>query len=78
MPTMNDVQAPAQRLGVEKFDGRKFAGTKLLAHGELRQEGHAQTAINHTLGCFDRVHFQSHVRDQAGAAEETVSESPVA
>ena len=41
MPTMNDVQAPAQRLGIEKFDGRKLAGTKLLSHGELRQEGHA-------------------------------------
>ena len=78
MPTMNDVEASAQRFGVEKLDSRKFAGTKLLSHGELRKEGHAQAAIDHALGRFDRVHFQSYVRDQAGAAEKAVSESPVA
>ena len=78
MPTMNDVEASAQRFGVEKLDGRKFAGTELLSHGELREKGHAQATIHHALGSFDSVNFQSYVRNQAGAAEKTVGQSPVA
>ena len=75
---VNDVKASAQRFGVEKFNRHKFSRPKFLAYGQLRKEGHAQAAIHHALGGFDGVDFQSYVWNQAGAAEKTVGEGPVA
>ena len=78
MTRVDDVEASAKRFRVKEFDGGKFAGAEFLSYGELRKEGHAQAAVHHSLGGFDGVNFQSHVRHQAGAAEKTVGEGPVA
>ena len=75
---VNDVEASAERFRVEKFDSRQLSRTEFLSDSKLRKECHAEAAVDHTLGGFDGVDFQRDVWHQAGAAEETVGQSPVA
>src|SRR5882724_11416927 len=75
---VNDVEASAERFRVEKFDSRQLSRTEFLSNSKLRKECHAKAAVDHTLGGFDGVDFERNVWHQAGAAEKTVGQSPVA
>jgi hypothetical protein len=78
LPRVDDVEAPAQRLGVTDLDGEEPAAANLLHDGELGQEGQPDASLDHPLGRLDRLDFQHHVRDEPGPPEEPVGERPVA
>jgi hypothetical protein len=75
---MDQVEAPAQRLGVAQVDRDQLTAPDLADDRQLGQEPDADPPLDHPLGRLDRLHLQHDVRHEPGPAKQAERERPVA
>src|ERR1700693_1562577 len=77
MSGMDYIEVSPQRFRVDDFDGDKFAASQFSGDRNLRKETETEFALHHFFSGFNCFHFQDNIRQQTGAAEKALTESPI-
>jgi hypothetical protein len=77
MARVNEIEAAVKRFRVNELDGRELPFAHFWTDRHEREKREAEPALDHALGGFDGVDFESDIRYKSGVAEQATCQGPI-